>query len=166
MAPEDIPSMEKYLREHTPGQMVTRLIEGARKVMKRVAESYGYWEYLKVYAGLLAIACLLRWHRAWTLIRANPLALLFSLVYFPAYALLYFWYAPIAYGDRLILAQFLPLVYSISMGLHGVLGEARLIVAGRSIRWLDLANVALAPLVAMGVYRAVTHGVYVMTGGG
>ncbi|HET7010856.1 MAG TPA: hypothetical protein VFI11_08795, partial [Anaerolineales bacterium] len=166
MPPEDIPSMGKYLREHTPGQMATRLIEGGYKVMKRVSESYGYWEYAKLYAGLLVIACALRWRRAWTLIKGNPIPLLFALAYFMAYPLLYFWYAPIAYGDRLILAQFLPLVYALSMALHCVLNESYLIIAGRSIRWLDLVNVALVPIVGMGVYRAVTHGVYVMSGGG
>jgi hypothetical protein len=166
MPPEEIPSMTKYFREHTAEQIVSRLANGGAKVMKRVADSYGYLDYVQVYAAGVLLACILRWRQARQLIRDNALPLVFAIAYVSMYVLLYFWYAPIAYGDRLILALFLPLMYALSLALHGVLQGATLRVSGRSIHWLDLANILVLPWLITGVYRAITHGVHVMTGGG
>jgi hypothetical protein len=164
--PEATPSMAKYLREHTPAQMATRLVEGGTKVMNRAAESYGYLDFVKIYAGLLVLACAARWGHAWASIKENPVPVAFALTYFPAYVLLYFWYAPIAYGDRLLLAQFLPLLYALSVGIHAVLRDSGVSIAGRTIRWLDLANLAILPFLISRIHWAATVGVYTLTGGG
>jgi hypothetical protein len=166
MPAEDIPSMGKYLREHTVGQMVARVANGAAKVMTRVSNSYGYLDYVVVYAAGLVLACAVRWRRAWDGIRTNPFPPLFAVAYVSMYVLLYFWYAPIAYGDRLILALFLPVLYAVSRGLHHLVSDERLHLGRHSIRWLDLANVAILPWLLAGAFHAVSQGVYVMTGGG
>jgi hypothetical protein len=166
LPPEEIPSMAKYLREHTPAQIAARLIEGGTKVITRAVRSYGYLDFVVIYAGLLGLACAARWRHAWGLIKENSVPLAFTLTYFLVYFLLYFWYAPIAYGDRLILAQFLPLVYALSVGIYAALQDSGVSIAGRTIRWLDLANLAILPFLISRVLWATTVGVYALTGGG
>jgi hypothetical protein len=166
MPASEIPSLEKYVAEHTAGQMMRRLQDGAAKVMTRVLGSFGYVDYLLVYGGLLLAAAVVRWPRARRLIRENLPLLLFFFGYFSFYVLLYFWYAPIAAGDRLILALFIPLLLVLSSGLHAVLRGERFRLRGRSVSWLTLVNLGVLAMIVADAAWAVQRGVYILRGGG
>ena len=77
MPSAEIPSLAKYVHEHTPEKMVRRLIDGGRDVMTNVMQSYGYLDYLLVYGGVLLLAVGLKWRRARERISANPFLYLF-----------------------------------------------------------------------------------------
>ena len=62
-----------------------------------------------------------RWTQTRQTVAANPALSLFLVTYFGAYALLYSWYAPIAAWNRLVLAQFIPLMFVVSLGLRKLL---------------------------------------------
>jgi hypothetical protein len=166
MPASEIPSLEKYLAEHTAAQMVTRLQGGATKVMNRVLGSYGYVDYVLVYGGLLLAAAVVRWRRARRLISENLPLLVFFCCYFSFYVLLYFWYAPIAAGDRLILALFIPLLLVLSSGMHAVLRGEHLRLRGRSLSWLTLVNLVVLVMVVADAMWAVGRGVDILRGGG
>jgi hypothetical protein len=121
MPPDQIPSMAKYLREHSPQQIAERFLHGGKEVMQNVAHSYGYAKYVLIYATALVAAIVWQRQRAGGLIRRRPVLLAFLVLYFAAYFLLYAWYSSIAAGNRLILAQFLPLLFTLSMGLRALL---------------------------------------------
>jgi hypothetical protein len=124
MPSSEIPSLAKYLREHTARQMVQRVVDGGQEVMDHVLSSYGYFDYLLVYGGLLILASVARWRKTRRLIAENSFFLFFVLSYFAIYVLLYFWYAPITAGDRLILALFIPLLLVLSSGLRSSVGAS------------------------------------------
>jgi hypothetical protein len=165
MPPEQIPSPRKYLREHTPGQIGERFIRGAKLVWEEVSDSYGYLPYVLIYAGLLAVATVAYRRQAADMIRANPIPLLFVGLYFCAYLLLYFWYAPIAAGNRLILAQFLPLMYSLSSGLSALLQGKSIRLASREVGLLVVVNLAILPFILYDVYTVLTDRAGWMIGG-
>ena len=165
MPPEEIPSMAKYLREHTGQQMVNRVVEGAQAVLFNVVHSYGYLKYIEVYFALLLLTMLYFWRRVYQAVCANPILYLFLALYFGVYLLLCFWYAPIASGNRIILAQFLPFLFTISYGLHKLLLSSQLTLSGYSVYTLDLYNFALLLVVLGDIYLVLTERVGTMYGG-
>ena len=91
---------------------------------------------------------------------------LFGLVYFTVYIFLYAWYVPISFGIRLPLAQFLPLMFSLSFVIHR-LYRARpfLSLKGKKVA-LDKAFVALVSiLLAYDLYAVLTSRIVTMYGG-
>jgi hypothetical protein len=53
-------------------------------------------------------------------------------IYFAGYLPLYSWHAPIVDGNRLVLAQFIPVMFIITFGLHTLLGSSRLMIGEHS----------------------------------
>ncbi|HLC06296.1 MAG TPA: hypothetical protein VJK02_24950 [Anaerolineales bacterium] len=166
MPPGEIPSFAKYVREHTLEQMLQRVFVGGQEVMEHVLRSTGYIDYIVVYGGLLLLAVGLNRRRAWEGVSRNPFLSLFFVGYFVAYILLYFWYAPIAAGDRLILAQFIPMLLVLASGVQALIHGEVIPIRGRSIRWSTVLNLLVLGVISVGVFRALTQGVYVLRGGG
>lgn len=113
LSPEQIPSPRKYWREHSGMQIATRFLGGMNAIRRRAFHSYGYASFLVIYVSISAI---LIWQNRTCFIgafccQARSLPALFGLTYFSAYMALYAWYAPIAEGDRFVLALFLPALF-------------------------------------------------------
>ncbi len=110
MPEEQIPSLRKYVREHSIGEILERFTRGLLDLRNWIIRSYGYAEFLLVY--VIALMLLFIQNKSlWPshlLRRVHPLVLIFVLGYFLGYTLLYAWYTPIAGGDRFILSLFLP----------------------------------------------------------
>lgn len=109
--PEDqIPSFQKYVREHSLAEITKRFTSGIRELRSWVIRSYGYAEFFMAYAVALVLLFIqaARRGQSFSLSRLHPAVLLFIVGYFIGYTLLYAWYTPIAGGDRLILSLFLP----------------------------------------------------------
>jgi hypothetical protein len=121
--------------------------------------------YILLYTGLLGLAAFIWRRQAADMVRSNPLPLLFTLIYFPAYLLLYFWYAPIAAGNRLVLAQFLPLMYSLSCGLSALLKDKSICLAGRRVGLLTAMNLLILPFLLLEVNHVLTNRIWTITGG-
>jgi hypothetical protein len=125
MPADQIPSMSKYLREHSPQEIAERFVEGGQRVLENAGLSYGYAKYALIYAAALIAAIAWERRRAVSLIRQHPFLVAFLLLYFAAYFVLYAWYSPIVAGNRLILSQFLPLLFTLSMGLRALLRDVK-----------------------------------------
>jgi hypothetical protein len=165
MPAEEIPSMSKYLHEHTPAQILMRFVNGAQAVMDQAIHSYGYFKYITFYASLLLLASILKWRQAWQLIRSNLFLILFATFYFVVYFLLYFWYAPITSDNRLILAQFIPLLFTVSAGLHALLGETHIHIGKIKLHALSAINLAVLCVLSVDVYLILTIRISQMIGG-
>ncbi len=111
MPPEELPSASKYLKEHSLGNIVARLKSGVR-VLGWVVQTYGYWKYVLFYGGCALLILGLNWRWGVGLIRQHPFVALFGLGFMAGYVLLFAWYIPIARGNRLVLALFLPFMFS------------------------------------------------------
>lgn len=165
MPPDQIPTLSKYLREHTGAQLLQRVGDGSRRVVDNMAHSYGYFKYILIYLVLFLIACIWRWPRARDAIAQHPVLILFTLTYFAMYFLLYAWYAPIADGNRLILAQFLPLMFVLAAAITHMLEGLSLRAAGRSIPVLAAIHAAVLLILSVDVYFIFTQRITTIYGG-
>jgi hypothetical protein len=111
MPPETVPSLSKYLQEHTAAQIIERLIKGFDRIYTVVAESYGYFKYFLVYLAFAAFTSICFIRSSLAIAKSHIFQLGFISSYFIFYLILYAWYAPIADGNRFILAQFLPFMF-------------------------------------------------------
>ncbi|NJN85134.1 MAG: hypothetical protein HC881_00870 [Leptolyngbyaceae cyanobacterium SL_7_1] len=118
MPPEDIPSFQKYLREHTIQQIADRFLNGIDRVFYIAGQSYGYLKYIVLYLAAGIILSLIQWRNTLAIARQHWSALLFILLYFVSYLLLYAWYIPIASGNRFTLAQFVPVMFFLAVVLN------------------------------------------------
>ncbi|MBN1868541.1 hypothetical protein JW916_14765 [Candidatus Sumerlaeota bacterium] len=112
--PEDqIPSMRKYLREHTTGQILERFRHGARITWKRAWHAYGYVPFVSFYVACLAaiVLCNIAGFLRLMAVRKNMILSFFLVSYFVGYLLLYAWYTYIGPPDRFVLALFLPALF-------------------------------------------------------
>jgi hypothetical protein len=132
-------------------------VSGGRLVLANVVHSYGYFKYILIYAGLLVAA--MRCHRVQSrrLLAANRTLVVFLLAYFATYLLLYIWYGVIIAGNRLVLAQFLPLMFVISRGLCALLRSSQVRMGGRQLNALTAANLVILVVVAVDVYSVLTE---------
>lgn len=142
LPPEEIPSLAKYLREHTPRQMVKRFRDGAQWLtglscsLDFSLSRYGYCS--QVAAGLLVMLCslplMLRQSSRRGLLAAAPLTFFVTAV-FAVYALGAAWYIPIlGTSTRVLLVLAAPFFWTLGLVLHsGPLQALHLRVGARRI---------------------------------
>ena len=119
MPDEEIPSLTKYLEEHTFTQIAQRFIKGAARIHENACSGAEGPSQLGIciHAGavvLLAFCCLCLQRSAGRgqLGKKDIQTGLFAAMFFSVYLLLYAWYVPIASGPRLILALLIPLFWT------------------------------------------------------
>jgi len=141
MSPDQIPSMGKYLREHTPQQIYRRIIGGVQREFVFLRKPYGRFNYPAIYSFVLLVFCLLNIRLSLKLSRRYFFLLIFTLAYFAGYMLAFAWFAPIAnfYVGRFIYALYLPYLFSLFVALNQIVEEIQYIhIGGRSIRAANL----------------------------
>jgi hypothetical protein len=157
MPPEEIPSLSKYLREHTMQQMVDRMLNGFRILHERQAESYGYYKYVLIYLTFLLTLVIINGRHTIEMAVKYPFLLLFCVSYFAAYLLGYAWYTPIASGTRFTLALFLPIMFATTFGIHAQ--PTRYLSVwplGAKITLHDVFNVAILLVLTIDIYFVLT----------
>lgn len=113
MPRQEIPSAEKYLREHTFSQIAGRLGGGFIFITTNALGGFGYAQYFCIYFFICIWAIVKKYEafRAY-LNRDNHWAVAISLVlYFSFYFLLYIFGAAIFKGPRHPLAQYIPALF-------------------------------------------------------
>ncbi len=156
MPPDQIPSLRKYLREHSAKQIVMRFVNGADTMRKAIIKSsgytpFGYASFLLLYLCFVLLVVIQNRRLCGDLLRDKSLAirLFFIVSYFTVYLALYAWYTPIASGNRFFLALFLPAIFSFAwlisyateQGLH-------FSVRGRHVSASSVAPLILIALLA------------------
>ncbi|MCY4466410.1 MAG: hypothetical protein OXE46_12825 [Chloroflexi bacterium] len=127
LPPDKIPSLQKYLREHSPQQIVDRVLVGSQRLIsygctrEKSFHRYGYCS--QVALGLLvfvfAVPLLIRQTAA-----RKPLEhaqiVCFTLAIFAAYALGAAWYMPITgnEGPRVLLVLIVPFYWTLGLATH------------------------------------------------
>jgi len=165
MPADKVPSMSKYFREHSLREATRRLVEGAREVMKGVVHSYGYFKYCVIYLSFLVLVMASYRQKICRGFSENIFLYFFLASYFGCYCLLYFWYAPIVSGNRLILSLFVPLMFTISYGLQALLRSSEVEIGGRCVGTLTVFNSAILLLVLVDIYEVLTQRVTTLVGG-
>jgi hypothetical protein len=112
LPPESIPSFGRYLREHGPVEIASRLAGGLGTTLREAFGSYGYAWFVLAYVFAAVSFGRRGGDRASPPTAAAPRIAerFFIASYFAGYLLLYAWYAPIASGNRFVLALMMPLL--------------------------------------------------------
>ncbi|MBN1813300.1 MAG: hypothetical protein JXA14_15800 [Anaerolineae bacterium] len=166
MPPEDIPSAGKYLREHTTQQIIDRVVNGLKQLNSQCKDSYGYYKYVLIYCATFLVVVILNFRRNLEMVAQHPFILSFCLFYFVAYLLAYAWYMAIAFGNRFILAQFLPFMFSISYVICAQPSRYLPIrCKGIRIRSLDVLNVSVLLVLVVDIYFILTERIVALYGG-
>jgi hypothetical protein len=167
LSPEAVPGPLKYLREHTPRQIARRFRDGLRYLFGESVKTYGYWKYVVFYGLAALLSALLYRRKAFELIREHSFVIAFAVAYLGGYTLLYAWYVPIAAGNRLLLALFLPYMYSAAWALRELDTEGPVGARRRRRSWLFTAvHVLLIAGVALELHDILTHRIVTVYGGG
>jgi hypothetical protein len=123
----EIPSPAKYLREHSPAQIVDRMWVGLLHQWENLWSPFSWVSYPLVLLAGLAAAAGAYWSRARELLRAHwPLAL-FVVAFVSGYLKLFAWYGPIAdYSDmRFTYSLHLPLLFAAFVALERLLDDGK-----------------------------------------
>jgi hypothetical protein len=112
LPPDQLPSFRKYWREHSVGQMIGRIWNGALALTTKNLRVIAYY---KVVLSLLVMAVVLslrEGRKVRDLVARNPFTALFSLLFLAGYFILYAWYEQIINDSRFILSIFLPFLFA------------------------------------------------------
>ncbi len=174
MPADEIPSPQKYLRDHTPEQIARRFIYGFYVSAQRHTNrgGYGYTWYLLAYLGMAGVLIRRAWqgeHRAALLakMREHGVLLTFLAIFFTAYLFLFAFYVEIHPGQRFMLTLLLPAIHCLTMLLHlPIFGKLTTRIGGREVATVRVFNIVIfGALVIHGLLNAV-YAAGVIHGGG
>jgi hypothetical protein len=167
MPPEDIPSLSKYLREHTAEQVVGRVLSGLQYLHDDSRRSYGYYKYVLAWLAVAALVAALRFRHCPRALRTDLWSVLFSMAYIAAYLILYAWQAAIVTGDRLVLSLFLPLMFSLSIIINQKPPvDCQISLPGTTLPLVHCFNILILACVALEMPAILATRVLTMYGGG
>jgi hypothetical protein len=156
LPPDQLPSARKYWREHSGGQILGRIWDGALDLTKKNLRVIAYYKFG---LALLVIAIVLNLRggrQLRDLLAQNPFGAAFCLLFLAAYFVLFAWYAAIINDSRFILSIFLPFLFAGSVFVLR-LGRDRLVpVAGRRVSFEQFFGALLLGLSAIDVFYNAT----------
>jgi hypothetical protein len=166
MPPEEIPSFGKYVREHTPQEIVARFYHGLRRTIKATRASFGYFNYFALYSVLTLLTVSIRYRHTVWLFQRYFFPFLFIVTYFSSYLLIYSWYFPVSHGIRFSQSQFVPYMFTLSYILF-VLYKGELVTwwRGRPIRFTAVFNFFVTIMLIPDVYLVITDRIARIWGG-
>ena len=157
MPPEEIPSLTRYLQTHTWREIAQRELNGVQRLVRDRVGSYGYFKYA---VAALVLALVLAWRRrsvAWDALRRYRWVALFWLVYLVGFFLSYAWWVPISPAPRLVLALFVPYMWSMALIIRQLLnGTTAIALGSHSCSPALLLNVGVSALLLVDVALIVT----------
>lgn len=163
---DQIPSLRKYLREHSTQDILERFWDGLDRILYVNIGAYGYFKFVVLYLVTALAATLIFFKHSRTIIRDHFFLVAFAVLYFVSYLLLYAWYAAIASGERFVLAQFLPLMFSMALVLHALAKrQPKLTVGGRPWQWLPLWNGLVLGMMTVELYPIFFNRIFTMFAG-
>jgi hypothetical protein len=162
---EQLPGPAKYLRDHSLKDVAVRLDDGLRFLFGRAVRTYGYWKYVVFYGAVALIILAMNWRWSVGMLRKHPFVVLFGLGYFVGYVLLYAWYVPIARGNRLVLALFLPFMFAVGAILYARARAERTGDTGPFPRWFKAVHLVLIGGIALELYDILSHRIVTMYAG-
>ena len=165
LPPEQLPGPAKYLREHTVDDIVTRVTDGLRFLFGRAVHTYGYWKYVLFYGAVAVLVLVMNWRWTVGMMKRHPFVVLFGLGYFPGYVLLYAWYVPIAHGNRLVLALFLPFMFAVGCILLARARAEQAEARGPLARWFTAVHLLLIGGIALELYDILARRIVTMYAG-
>ncbi len=116
----DVPSLTKYLHEHSLADVSRRFGAGFVDQAGNILFTFALVSFPLIFFVALIILLFQQWPRALKLIRSYLIPLSFAITYFVSYLALFAWYGPIAdYADRrFTYGLYIPLLFSVFFALQ------------------------------------------------
>lgn len=149
LPPDQIPSFSNYLKTHTPGEIVWRIVKGCSVVFNSMMKSYGYLGLCLAYLSFAVFLLAWKWRLTLRLFLRRPFPPLALLAYFCGYYLLVAWYSPIIDGNRFVLGLFLPFLLTVSAVITRLAPRLRWSWKSRPCNALAVFNVVLSVWIAV-----------------
>lgn len=154
MPADEIPSLTKYLREHSIADIWQRFVQGANRIHRNVCTGSGQYG-LCIHSGIGALIlifglCFRMTGARGSLTKEDIQTGLFAFLFILCYALMYIWYAAIASGPRFVLALLIPLLWSVGLALPNV---SRVCLPGSNIGVLDAVLTVMSVILLSQVYE-------------
>ncbi len=150
MPEEEIPTPARYLQTHTLGDIAQRELHGIWVLLRDRINSYGYFKYA-VGAWALGVALAIRRRDVVRCYVARyRWVALYWLVALVGYFLTYAWWVPISPAPRLVLALFLPYMWSMCVTIHCLMGGLpSFVLGGRRIAPQTALNALVSAVIAV-----------------
>lgn len=175
LPPEQIPSLQKYLREHTSQQIIDRFRIGAQRlfeygcIREDSVHRYGYCSQVILGVALLAVCLpLLLTTSSRRELADQAHIIVFPLSIFAVYALGAAWYMPITgnQGPRVLLVLIVPFFWTLGLATHApALQSFHAQLGGRSIKAMSLVYALLGTALAYEIVQVVVFRAATMYGG-
>ena len=135
---DQIPSLRKYVREHTFQQAFERFKNGMLNELAVIGWQFSVTNFQLAYAWVFLLAILIdpkNWLRT---IKKYPYIVAFAVLFFLGYFAAFAWYSPIASGRRFVYGLYIPYLFAIFAAINGLArqqmvsapqGDARLSIA-------------------------------------
>ena len=175
--PDDqIPSLSKYLQEHTAQDIVDRFANGVSMMVKSACVIDDLFKYAYGYCSQVTLGLVVLLGSLIAIIGSGRASLsshsrqavsyvcLFFLIYFAAYA----WYMPIINfrGGRTLLSLLIPLMWTIGLVIHHPhIRSLKVTVRERKISLLHLVYALISLTLLVEVFRLITFGASVYWAG-
>jgi len=113
LSPEEIPSLRKYIREHSIKDIVDRFVYGFSVQFHHASKPYNEIDFLLIYLLVLALIAIPNLRAVWGRIVQHRFVLAFVILFLIAYSTLFAWYVPVAAGPRFLYGLFIPFAFSV-----------------------------------------------------
>jgi len=133
--PEKIPSMRKYLREHTVGQIADRLLNGFKEMVTVSYTRLWYFKFTAMYVALALAFVGTGWGQFVALVRRQPYVFLFMALYGLGYSAAVAFYQPISGTSlRMLVAHLMPFLFVVSaLSAHPSFRDRHWRIAGATV---------------------------------
>ena len=167
-ADEEMPSFQKYWREHTVKEIFFRFRNGLRDLRARINKDYHGAYILAKKVCLIAVLaiCVICWPRLRLSLRDRWPEALLVLGFFIGYSLLYGWYEKIGVGPRLMLALYTPFLVTAMLVIHRF-GDQTVRIPKTSIRFNPryVANAAIITVILVNTVIVLSRDLWAIEGG-
>jgi hypothetical protein len=166
--PDDqIPSIQKYLREHSIKQIKKRIIYGVNVQRNNLIQQYLPTNFVLVYFVILILSILADLKNAVYLSRKHVFLIGFTILYILGYLASFTWYSYISNGRRFTYGIYLPLLFALFVAIKN-LAENQLVVQAKQRGNLRLpefnsvVNILISEILLINIWFAVTWGIYLI----
>jgi hypothetical protein len=118
LSEDQLPSLQKYLRDHTTQQIMDRFRNGVAVILRNIYGQFSVTNYQISYLLIFLIAILINVGNSYRTAKKYPYLVIFTILYFVGYFVAFAWYTPLSSGRRFTFAFYMPYLVSVFMSIN------------------------------------------------
>ena len=169
---EEIPSIAKYLNEHSLKEILVRFSNGASFLLKLACHNEGIDILAYGYCGQMGLSLLMAFVGATIFLRNSRYSsqmmhmVFFTISFLLLYFLAFSWYTGILRGTRTVLSLLIPALWTVGLIVHDPrIQHLTVSVMRRQIKLYDAAYVMILLTLLLEIYRLASYGAAELWGG-